>query len=237
MEKFYKNVSISEYHSGWIVSLDEKTLKTPQNNKLILPTENLAAAILNEWNTQDTEVDPMNMPLTRLANTTIDKTQEKRKKTIEEICSYAHTDAVCYQIEEPKDLFERQEAEWVPLLEWLHQEWSIKLLITKGITQIEQTKETIERVLGVVSTYNDFGLTSLHALTDVCGSFVIALAVMEEKIDIERALCCTTLEQQYQMSLWGKDPAILCQHNELRDEISNAYQFHILSSVSGSIKI
>ena len=236
MEKFYKKVSISEYHSGWIVSLDEKTLKTPQNNKLILPTKNLATAILNEWDGQDTEVDPMSMPLTRLANSTIDKTQAKRKKAIEKICSYAHTDAGCYQIEEPKDLVERQVAEWAPLLEWLYEEWGIKLLITKGIKQIEQTKETIERVLDIVSSYNDFGLTSLHALTDDCSSIVIALAVMEGQLNIERALCCATLEQQHQMSLWGEDPAILCQHNELRDDISNAYQFHILSSNSRYIK-
>ena len=201
-----------------------------------MPTKNLAAAILNEWNTQDTEVNPKSMPLTRLANSTLDKTQEKRESVIEKICSYAHTDAVCYQIEEPKDLAERQETEWVPLLEWIYEEWSIKLSITKGITPIEQTKETIERVLGVVSSYNDFGLTSLHALTDGCGSIVIALALMKGQIDIERALCCATLEQQYQMSLWGEEPAILCQHNELREDISNASQFHILSSESGYIK-
>ena len=118
MKRFYQRVETTKGSEGWVILLDDKALKTPLKHLLELPTNALAKAILAEWFKQDSEIDPSSMPLTRFANSTIDRTQIMRREAIDEVINYAKSDALCYQVGEPKDLSEQQETEWCPLLEW-----------------------------------------------------------------------------------------------------------------------
>lgn len=230
MKRFYQRVETTKKSEGWIILLDGMGLKTPLKHLLVLPTNALAKAILDEWVDQGSEIDPLNMPLTRFANSTIDRTQVLREEAIDEVINYAKTDALCYQVGEPRDLFERQQNEWRPLLEWLSEKWGVRLFITEGIIQIEQQTKTLEKVETIVSSFNDFELTSLHALTISCGSIVIALALIGGHIDTDRALRCATLEELYQMNLWGIDPETVRRHEKLNQDIITANQFYTLAS-------
>ena len=230
MKRFYERVQTTKGSEGWIILLDGKAVKTPLKHLLKLPTKALAEAILVEWVKQESEIDPLSMPLTRFANSTIDRTQIMRRVAINEVINYAKSDALCYQVGEPKDLSERQETEWRPLLEWLNAKWGARLFITEGIIQVEQETKTLEKIESIVSSFNDFELTPLHALTVSCGSIVIALALIGGHIDTDRALGCATLEELYQMNLWGVDPETVRRHEELYQDINTAYQFYTLAS-------
>tara|TARA_Y100000588_G_scaffold183483_1_gene197306 strand:- start:542 stop:1249 length:708 start_codon:yes stop_codon:yes gene_type:complete len=235
MKRFYERVETTKGSKGWVILLDEKALKTPLKHPLELPTKVLAKAILVEWVKQESEIDPLSMPLTRLANSTIDRTQIMRREAINEVINYAKSDALCYQVGQPKDLSERQETEWRPLLEWLDAKWGVRLFITEGIIQVKQETKTLEKIESIVSSFNDFELTSLHALTISCGSIVIAFALIGGQIDTDRALRCATLEELYQMDLWGVDPETLRRHKELNQDINTAYQFYTLASGTDSL--
>ena len=52
--------------------LDGKPVRTPAKKQLVLPTRALADAVAAEWEAQKVRIDPVTMPLTRLANSAID---------------------------------------------------------------------------------------------------------------------------------------------------------------------
>ena len=68
MKRFYRNAEPVQRASGHGIALDGKPVKHAGKRDLIVPNEALATAIAEEWNTQEAEVRPATMPLTRLAD-------------------------------------------------------------------------------------------------------------------------------------------------------------------------
>jgi chaperone required for assembly of F1-ATPase len=229
MKRFYKEVETIAESDGWIVLLDGKSIKTPAWQTLLMPTIGMAEKVVREWEEQGDMIVPLSMPLTRYANATIDRTRTMRDDVIEQICAFGQSDMLCYRVAEPPDLVERQLAEWQPLLDWLSASRDINLSVTAGIIQIDQPPSTLERVNDVVSAFDDFQLTGLHAVTTVCGSIALGLALADGHIDCAETLELATLEERHQMGLWGEDPETMRRHDELRQEIFNANQFMTLA--------
>ena len=71
--RFWKAADVRPQGDGWEVVLDDRPLRTPAKQPLILPTEALARAIAGEWDAQADVIDPNAMPLTRAANSAIEK--------------------------------------------------------------------------------------------------------------------------------------------------------------------
>src|SRR5689334_12634114 len=116
--RFYKNVSVAGTTAPFSVALDERPLRTPLKRALGLPTGALAQAVAAEWDVQTEKIDPRTMPLTRLANTAIDRVAPDRDRIIGEIVDFAGSDLVCYRAKEPLGLLERQARLWQPVLDW-----------------------------------------------------------------------------------------------------------------------
>ena len=118
-KRFYKQVSISEDNG---ILLDGRTVKTPLKAVLRLPNRALAEAVVEEWRAQEKFINPALMPLTKLANTAIDRATTERQKVLDEITQYAGSDLVCYFAKTPPALLERQRQHWQPALQWVEQE-------------------------------------------------------------------------------------------------------------------
>ena len=71
-KRFYTSTGVAEGPDGFGVTLDGKPIRTPGRNLLTAPTRDLAEAMAAEWDAQKDDIDPMAMPLTRLANSVID---------------------------------------------------------------------------------------------------------------------------------------------------------------------
>ena len=70
--RFYRNALADAGASGIAIRLDGRAVRTPARRLLEVPTRPLADAVAAEWNAQGELIDPMSMPLTRLANSIID---------------------------------------------------------------------------------------------------------------------------------------------------------------------
>ena len=71
--RFWTSARAEPVPGGFTVFLDARPLRTPAKAPLIVPTRALAEAIAAEWNAQGKTIDPHAMPLTRYANSAIDK--------------------------------------------------------------------------------------------------------------------------------------------------------------------
>src|SRR6266851_4282297 len=183
MKRVYTAVETRPVDDGWGVALDGRPMRTPAKNELILPSEALAAAIAAEWDAQQEEIHPATMPLTRLAATAIDRTPAQRDLIVAETANYAGTDLVCYRADHPPALAARQQAVWQSLIDWAAQRYDAALAVTAGIVPTRQSAATLRAFAAIVAAQDDFRLTALQALTAGCGSLVIALALIEGRLD------------------------------------------------------
>ncbi len=225
MKRVYTRVETRPVEGGWGVALDGKPMRTPAKNELILPNEALAAAIGAEWNARREEIRPAAMPLTRLAATAIDRTAAQRALLVSEIANYVGTDLVCYRADHPPALVARQQAVWQNLIDWASLRYHTSLAVTLGVIPARQPPATFEAFAAIVAAHDDFRLTALHSLTAACGSLVIALALIEGRLDAEAAFAASQLDETFQIEAWGEDAEAAARRQALAADIAAAARF------------
>lgn len=210
---------------GFAVRLDDRPVRTPAKSALSVPTEALAAAIAAEWEAQTDRVRPLAMLLTRLASTAIDKVPAERGRFVDELVAYAESDLLCYRAEHPPQLVARQEAQWQPLLDWLADRYAARLEVTQGVVPQQQAPAAIAPLRGVVEAQDQWHMAALHSATTAAGSLVIALALLDGRLDAEEAFALSQLDESFQVEQWGRDDEAQARREAIRAEFHAAAQF------------
>jgi chaperone required for assembly of F1-ATPase len=227
VKRLYTRVETRPVHDGggWGVALDGKRVRTPGKNELRLPSAALAGAIAAEWEAQREEIRPATMPLFRLAATAIDRTAAQRDLVVAETAGYAGTDLLCYRADRPPALAARQHAVWQPLTDWAALRCDAALAVTTGIVPAAQPLAALRAFAAIVAAQDDFRLTALHTLTAACGSLVIALALLEGRLDAETAFAAAQLDEAFQIETWGEDAEAAARRHALAADIAAAARF------------
>lgn len=190
---------------GWTVHLDTRQLRTPAKRPFVVPTARLAEAVAAEWAAQGKTVQPPTMPLTRMANTAIDRVAVHTAEVAVQLAAYADTDLTCYRAEGPAGLIARQAAAWNPLLDWCADRHGARLSPRSGILHIPQDPEALARLAGVVARLDPFALTGLHDLVALSGSLVIGLAAMGPAFPRDALWDASRIDERWQEEAWGID--------------------------------
>ena len=227
MKRFYKQAAIVDapQGDGFAVALDGRTVKTPGREVLAVPARPLAAAIVAEWDEQGEEVDPRAMPMTRFANTAIDRVRRRRPAVIDEIAAFGGTDLLCYRVSDPADLAARQDELWQPLLDWSAERYGAGLQVTRDIAHVTQPDESLTVLREAVATHCEFGLSALHSLSAALGSLVLSLAVSEGRLSAPDAVEVSLLDETWQAQKWGEDDEAVIRWEGIRVEVKSAARF------------
>ena len=225
MKRVYRAVTTRPVADRWGIALDGRPMRTPGKAELVVPSAALAVAIAAEWEAQQGDIRPATMPLTRLAATAIDRTATQRALVVAEIANYAGTDLICYRAEHPPALIARQEAAWQPLIDWAIARYDAGLAVTSGIVPQPQAPATLKAFAAAVAAQDDFSLTALHTATAACGSLVIALALLEGRLDAEAAFAASQLDETFQIEAWGEDAEAVARRHALAEEIAATARF------------
>jgi chaperone required for assembly of F1-ATPase len=225
MKRVYREVTTRPVSGAWGIAFDGRPMRTPGRSELIVPSAALAAAIAAEWEAQHGDIRPATMPLTRLAATAIDRTASQRELVAAETANYAGTDLVCYRAEHPPALIARQQETWQPLIDWAMRRYDAGLAVTNGVVPRPQPPATLRAFAAAVAAQDDFRLTALHTATAACGSLVIALALMEGRLDAESAFAASQLDESFQIEAWGEDAEAAARRQALAEDIAAAARF------------
>jgi chaperone required for assembly of F1-ATPase len=225
MKRFYKRAGVVPAAGGHGVTLDGRLVKTPGKRDLVVPSPALAAAMATEWEAQQGEIRRETMPLTRLAGVTIDRHSTEREAIVRQVADYAGTDLVCYRASHPPALTARQEAVWQPLIDWATECYAAPLAVTTGVIPTSQPATSLAAFRTVVVAHDDYALTALHAATGACGSLIIALALLEGRLDAAEAFAAAQLDESFQIEAWGEDTEQAERSAALAAEIAAAAQF------------
>lgn len=224
MKRFYKEVTVAKSDRGFAIHLDGRALKTPRRAALELPAQQLAEAIAEEWRGQGAEIDPHSMPLTKLANTAIDRVKGHEAAVIDQIMAYAN-DHLCYRAAAPADLAARQASEWDPLLTWAAERYGARLTTQAGITHFPQAADAVATLRHAVEAHDPFTLAALHAAAAILGSLVLALALAESRLSAAEAFALSQLDERYQTEHWGEDAEAAQRAKGLATELAAAERF------------
>jgi chaperone required for assembly of F1-ATPase len=205
IKRFYKHAAIAEIDGAHAVQLDGRTVKTPAGKLLAVPSRPLAEAMAVEWEAQGEEIKPKSMPMTQLASTALDRVGPERVAIREQLANFADTDLLCYRAEFPPDLVARQTSQWQPLLEWAAEELGSRLVVTSGVIAVEQPAEAVAALLARVDSYDVWRLTVAQAACAAAGSLVLALALVEGRLNGEQTYDLSQLDETYQIEKWGED--------------------------------
>ena len=212
MKRFYKTASVEQSEGGWVVLLDGRTIKTPAQNALAVPTKALANEVAEEWARQGEAVDIQGMHLTRLVNVALDRTPEQRGGMVDEVVKYCETDLLCFLAETPADLRARQMEHWRPVREWAGKHLDVVLMeVPDGLLAAPQPPASLQAARAYGDGLDDLKLTGLNFGLGLFGSALLAMAVCEGHIKAGQAYESSILDELYQAEHWGKD-----EENEAR---------------------
>ena len=205
LKRFYTNAGTAPGASGYCVTLDGRTIKTPARRELALPTEMLARAVAAEWQAQGEHVLPASMPLTRLANTAIDGVIGREAEVRADIVKYAGNDLICYLADGPQALCDRQTEGWGPIHDWARDTHGIALKLAAGVMPVEQDTDTSTLFAALLEPFDAMALAGLHTMTTLTGSALLALAVAHRHIGSAQAWTLAHIDEDFQIEQWGDD--------------------------------
>lgn len=205
MKRFWTEVAVEPEGDGWAIRLDDRTLRTPARAPLVVPTEQLAKAIAEEWLSVEAAIDPRDMPLTGFANAAIDRVAPDREAFASGLARYAEADLACYRAERPRALVDMQAQSWDALLAWARRRFDVDFCTTAGVVHVGQPAATIDRLSHAVATLDAFRLAGLSPLVTIGGSLVAALAVLERVLPAEQAWDAVSVDERWQLQQWGAD--------------------------------
>jgi len=203
--RFYKAVGVAPAGSRFRLLLDGKPVRTPAKKEFLLPTRPLADAVAAEWEAQTGRIDPVTMPLTRLANSAIDGVMGREAEVRADIVKYAGSDLVCYRAEGPPELVRRQSQVWDPVLVWTREALGASFYVVQGIMSAPQPVPAVAGVARAIEAHGAFDLAALHVMTTLMGSALLALAHARGALTADEAWAAAHIDEDWQIGQWGAD--------------------------------
>ena len=229
-KRFWKEATVAPADGGFQVLLDNRAVKTPGKVLLVMPTLAMAEAVAAEWAAQEEEIKPLTMPVTRSANSAIERVTPAHGEVCAMLSAYGETDLVCYRAESPQALIDRQAAGWDPLLDWVAECFEAPLITTAGVIPVSQPPESLEKLAAEVRATPAFHLTALHDLITLSGSLVLGLAVARGHLTPDAAFDLSRIDEVFQIEQWGDDEEAAEFTAARRAQFLHAHRFWTLAS-------
>ncbi len=201
----WSDVTVRREAGGFVVLLDDRKLNTPSRVPVALPSLALAERLAEEWRRVEDRIDPRDLPLTRMANTAIDRAPAVFEAMVEAISEYGDSDLLCYRAVGPSALAHRQAQAWDPWLTWARETLDAPLLLIDHLGHRPQPAESLARLRAAVTAHGAFEIAALQDLVALSGSLVLGLAISHGALTAEDGWVLSRLDESWQAEQWGVD--------------------------------
>lgn len=205
-KRFYSQVTTRQDEGGHAIELDGKAVRTPARQPLVVPTHALALLVAAEWDRQREVIDPATMPVTRLVNTALDGVATDPQAVFEDILRFSSSDLLCYRADGPEGLVARQAERWDPVVDWAANTLGARFILIEGVIHREQPREAVAAFAVSLRKYDTpMALASLHTITTLTGSAILALAFAEGYLPFDAVWSLAHLDENWTIEHWGSD--------------------------------
>jgi chaperone required for assembly of F1-ATPase len=202
--RFYSTAEVGEAEGGFSVTLDGKPIKTPSARTVIVPTRSIAQTIAAEWNAQGDIIDPLTMPVTRLANSIVQGVVDNVDAVADDVAKYLGSDLLFYRADRPEGLVAREAAHWDPILYWAADSLGAHFILAEGIVSVRQPEQAIAAARARLPS-DPWAIAVLHVITTLTGSALLALALSHGVIDEDQAWAAAHVDEDWNAEKWGVD--------------------------------
>jgi chaperone required for assembly of F1-ATPase len=205
--RFYAHAGVVDSSDGFAITLDDKPIRTPSGRALTAPTREIADGIAAEWNAQKEIIDPLTMPLTRLANSVIDAVVDRVEAVTDDIAKYLGSDLLFYRAGHPQALVAREAAAWDPVVFWAADALAAHFILAEGIVHVRQPDSAIAAARGALPA-DPWSVAALHVVTTLTGSALLALALLHGVLDQDQVWAAAHVDDDWNISQWGVDEEV-----------------------------
>lgn len=206
-KKFYTSAGVAEGPDGFGILLDGKQVRTPGKNVLAAPTRDLAEAIAAEWDAQGENIDPMSMPLTRLANSVIDGVAGNVQSVADDAAKYFETDLLFYRAGFPEALVARQAEHWDPVLRWAADTLGAHFILGEGVVHVRQPESAVAAARKALPS-EAWPVGAFHVVTTMTGSALLALALKQGFLEGSQVWAAAHVDEDWNSEKWGADEEV-----------------------------
>jgi chaperone required for assembly of F1-ATPase len=203
-KRFYAEAGVGEAEGGFAIMLDGKPIRTPSGRQVVIPSRALAEAVAAEWAAQAEMLDPMTMPLTRLANSVVEGVVDRVQDVRDDLAKYFQTDLLFYRAGDPEGLVAREAAHWDPVLFWAADTLGAHFILSEGITHVRQPDQAIAAARAALPS-DHWSVAALHVITTITGSALLALALAHGARDADQVWVAAHVDEDWNAEKWGVD--------------------------------
>ncbi|KAF2075950.1 hypothetical protein CYY_002753 [Polysphondylium violaceum] len=206
--RWYKDTgyAYSEEHKGWLPLIDNRPIKTPMGNVIVLPAKEIAMAIAAEWINQGKYILPSRLPITQTIISCLDIFPEGRKKMIGEFITHLSSDPVAYRDDEDMELKALQDQYFNPIIEWGSKYYGVPFFISTGLKVSDHPPKLLKAIEKHLNLLSNMELVCLQLIAQSSKSFLITLALYYGQIKLDSLYKMVAMEEDLQSQTWGKIP-------------------------------
>jgi len=208
--RFYATAGITGAEGGHAVTLDGKPIKTPSGRIVAVPSHAIAEAMACEWQAQGETIDPLTMPLTRLANSVVEAVTDRVQVVRDDIAKYLQSDLVFYRAGHPEGLVEREAAHWDPVLSWARDVLGAHFILAEGIVHVRQPEAAVAAARDALPQ-DAWSVAALHVVTTLTGSALLALALHRGARDADQVWAAAHVDEDFNAEQWGADEEVVAR--------------------------
>ena len=206
-KRFYARADVVESPEGFAIALDGKPVRTPSGRPLAAPTRAIADAMAREWDAQQENIDPLSMPLTRLANSVVDAVVDRVGAVADDVAKYFQSDLLCYRAGHPEALVARESASWDPVLFWAADTLGAHFILGQGIVHVRQPDAAVAAARAALPD-DPWSIAALHVITTLTGSALLALALLRGFIDRDQTWAAAHVDEDWNIDQGGVDQEV-----------------------------
>jgi chaperone required for assembly of F1-ATPase len=206
-KRFYTKPAMAETAAGFVITLDDKPIRTPSGRQIIVPAREIAEVVVAEWEAQKEFVDPLTMPMTRFANSVVDAVVDRIDAVREDIAKYFESDLLFYRAGHPEALVAREAAHWDPILFWAANALGAHFILAQGIVHIHQPESAIAAARAALPD-DPWSIAALHVITTLTGSALLALALLRGVVDQDQVWAAAHVDEDWNCEKWGVDDEV-----------------------------
>ncbi|UVO39773.1 ATPase [Bradyrhizobium arachidis] len=203
-KRFYREAGVTEAEGGFTITLDGKPIRTPSARPVVIPSRGLADAVAAEWAAQGEAIDPVTMPLTRIANSVVEGVVDRVELVTDDLAKYFETDLLFYRAGHPEGLVAREAAHWDPVLFWAAETLGAHFILSEGITHVKQPDEALRAARSALPG-DPWSVAALHMVTTLTGSALLALALAHGARDADQVWAAAHVDEDWNIDQWGVD--------------------------------
>jgi chaperone required for assembly of F1-ATPase len=206
-KRFYERAEVVETPDGFAVTLDGKSVRTPSGKPLAAPNRAIAEGIAAEWDAQKETINPLTMPLTRLANSVIEGVIGRTEAVSDDAAKYLGSDLLFYRAGHPEALVAREAELWDPVLFWAAESLGAHFILAEGIMHVGQPEAAIKAARAAFPG-DPWSIAAFHIVTSITGSALLALALLHGARDSDQIWAAAHVDEDWNSEKWGVDAEV-----------------------------